>query len=102
MREIRTLRLTGRGLETGLRRSYTGTKLETADTAKGSLRGTAPALDPTRYRVRQIRLNVVPLLRHLVLVQQYFHLLAHDVISFPIWLTSNKRYVKCHSLSRPG
>ena len=47
MREIRTLRLTGRGLETGLRRSYTGTKLETADTAKGSLRGTAPALDPT-------------------------------------------------------
>ncbi len=47
MREIRTLRLIGRGLETGLRRTYTGTKLETADTAKGSLRGTAPVLDPT-------------------------------------------------------
>jgi hypothetical protein len=36
-----------RGLETGSRRTYTGTKLETADTAKGSLRGTAPILDPT-------------------------------------------------------
>ena len=36
-----------RGLETGSRRTYTGTKLETADTAKGSLRGTAPVLDPT-------------------------------------------------------
>jgi hypothetical protein len=36
--------LTWRGLETGLRRTYTGTKLETADTAKGSLRGTAPVL----------------------------------------------------------
>jgi hypothetical protein len=36
-----------RGLETGSRQTYTGTKLETADTAKGSLRGTAPVLDPT-------------------------------------------------------
>jgi hypothetical protein len=36
-----------RGLETGSRRTYTGTKLETADTAKGSLRSTAPVLDPT-------------------------------------------------------
>jgi hypothetical protein len=49
VREIRTLRLTGRGLETGPRRSYTGTKLETAETAKGGLRGTAPALDPTNF-----------------------------------------------------
>ena len=40
-------RLRWRGLETGSRQSYTGTKLETADTAKGSLRGTAPVLDPT-------------------------------------------------------
>jgi len=39
--------LTRRGLETGLRRTYTGTKLETAETAKGRLRGTAPVLDPT-------------------------------------------------------
>ena len=39
--------LTRRGLETGSRQTYTGTKLETADTAKGSLRGTAPVLDPT-------------------------------------------------------
>src|SRR2546422_3355991 len=39
-----------RGLETGSRQTYTGTKLETADTAKGSLRGTAPVLDPTRPR----------------------------------------------------
>ena len=53
-----------RGLETGSRRTYTGTKLATADTAKGSLRGTAPAFDPTtpgeasaaiRERVRQAR-----------------------------------------------
>ncbi len=37
----------------GRRRSdgepYTGTKLETADTAKGSLDATAPAPDPTRH-----------------------------------------------------
>jgi hypothetical protein len=39
--------LTRRGLETGSRRTYTGTKPETADTAKGSLRGTAPVPDPT-------------------------------------------------------
>jgi hypothetical protein len=45
--QIGTPGLTWRGLETGLRRPYTGTKLETADTAKGSLRGTAPVLDPT-------------------------------------------------------
>ena len=43
-------RLRWRGLETGSRRTYTGTKLETADTAKGSLRGTAPVLDPTLLR----------------------------------------------------
>jgi len=48
VREIRTLCMTGRGLETGLRQSYTGTQLETADPAKGSLRGTAPVLDPTK------------------------------------------------------
>ena len=47
MRENRPRRSTWRGLETGSRRTYTGTKLETADTAKGSLRGTAPVLDPT-------------------------------------------------------
>ena len=47
MRGIRTLRLTWRGLEPGLRRTYWRTKLETADTAKGSLRRTAPVLDPT-------------------------------------------------------
>ena len=47
VREIRSRRLTRRGLETGSRRTYTGTKLETAETAKGSLRGTAPVLDPT-------------------------------------------------------
>jgi hypothetical protein len=35
------------GLETGSRRAYTGTKLETAEAAKGSLRRTAPVLDPT-------------------------------------------------------
>ena len=40
-------RLTRRGLETSSRRTYTGTKLETADTAKGSLRSIAPVLDPT-------------------------------------------------------
>ncbi len=34
-------------LVTGSRRTYTGTKLETADTAKGSLRSLAPVLDPT-------------------------------------------------------
>jgi hypothetical protein len=34
-------------LETGSRRTYPGTQLETADTAKGSLRGTTPVLDPT-------------------------------------------------------
>jgi hypothetical protein len=34
-------------LETGSRQTYTGTKLETADTAKGSLWSTAPILDPT-------------------------------------------------------
>ena len=64
--EIGTPGLTRRGLETGPWRTYTGTELETADTAKGSLpiprqsstlpngRGletgalrTAPALDPT-------------------------------------------------------
>ena len=47
MRGIRPLRLTWRGLEPGLRRTYSGTKVETEDTAKGSLRGTAPVLDPT-------------------------------------------------------
>src|SRR5215467_111299 len=47
VREIRLRRLMRRGLETGSRRTYTGTKLETADTAKGSLRSTAPVLDPT-------------------------------------------------------
>src|ERR1700694_5002617 len=36
-----------RGLETGSRQTYTGTKLETAETAKGRLRGTAPVLAPT-------------------------------------------------------
>jgi hypothetical protein len=46
---LRTLRFTGRGLETSLRRTHTSTKLETADTAKGSLRSTAPVLDPTRF-----------------------------------------------------
>jgi hypothetical protein len=35
------------GAGDGSRRTYTGTKLETADTAKGSLRSTAPVLDPT-------------------------------------------------------
>ena len=35
--EIGTPGLTRRGLETGLWRTYPGTKLETADTAKGSL-----------------------------------------------------------------
>ena len=35
--ETGTPGLTRRGLETGPRRTYTGTKLETADTAKGSL-----------------------------------------------------------------
>ena len=45
--EIGTPGLTRRGLETGPRRTYTGTKLETADTAKGSLPDTAPVLDPT-------------------------------------------------------
>ena len=63
--------LTRRGLETGPWRTYTGTELETADTAKGSLpiprqsstlpngRGletgalcTAPALDPTRGKAK--------------------------------------------------
>jgi hypothetical protein len=34
------------GAGDGPRRTYTGTKLATADTAKGSLRGTAP-VDPT-------------------------------------------------------
>src|SRR5215471_7428256 len=47
VRGIRLRRLMRRGLETGSRQTYTGTKLETADTAKGSLRGTAPVLDPT-------------------------------------------------------
>ena len=37
MRENRTPGLRWRGLETGPGRPYTGTKLETADTAKGSL-----------------------------------------------------------------
>ena len=44
---IRSRRLRRRGLETGSRQTYTGTKPETADTAKGSLRGTAPVRDPT-------------------------------------------------------
>ena len=35
--DLRGSRLRWRGLETGSRRTYTGTKLETADTAKGSL-----------------------------------------------------------------
>ena len=35
------------GLETGSRRTNTGTKLQTADTAKGSLRVTVPVLDLT-------------------------------------------------------
>jgi hypothetical protein len=39
-----------RGLETGLRQTYTGTKLETADTANGSLWGIAPVVDPTTFR----------------------------------------------------
>ena len=65
MLEIGTPGLTRRGLETGPWRTYTGTELETADTAKGSLPiprqsstlpigrglrrapGTAPLLDPT-------------------------------------------------------
>jgi hypothetical protein len=51
VRETRSRRLTWRGLETDSRRTYTGTKLETADTAKGSLRGTAPVLDPTTFRL---------------------------------------------------
>ena len=33
------------GAGNGLRQTYTGTKLETADTAKGSLRSFAPVLD---------------------------------------------------------
>jgi len=45
-----------RGLETGSRQTYTGTKLETADTAKGSLRGTAPVLDPTVDGMKALRL----------------------------------------------
>ena len=47
VRGIRLRRLRWRGLETGSRQTYTGTKLETADTAKGSLWSTAPILDPT-------------------------------------------------------
>ena len=49
-------------METGSRQPYTGTKLETADTAKGSLRSTAPILDPTvgalggRLNVQRVRL----------------------------------------------
>ena len=35
------------GAGDGLTANLQGTKLETADTAKGSLRGTAPVLDPT-------------------------------------------------------
>ena len=38
------------GAGNGLRRTYTGTKLETADTAKGSRRSFAPVLDPTQDR----------------------------------------------------
>ena len=47
MPESGTPGLTRRGLETGSRQTYTGTKPETADTAKGSLRSTAPVPDPT-------------------------------------------------------
>ena len=53
MPEIGPPGLTRRGLETGSRRTYTGTKLETADTAKGSLRGTAPVLDPTTLKAER-------------------------------------------------
>ena len=50
MLEISPPGLTGRGLETGPQRSYTGTKLEAAEAAKGHLRGTArvPTLPGTR------------------------------------------------------
>jgi hypothetical protein len=48
--ETGTPGLRWRGLETALRRTYTGTKLETAETAKGSLRSFAPVLDPTQER----------------------------------------------------
>ncbi len=48
---MREIRLSGFDVAGGRRRSdgrpYTGTKLETADTAKGSLHATAPAPDPT-------------------------------------------------------
>jgi hypothetical protein len=53
MREIRLSGSKWRGPETERWRTYTGTKLETADTAKGSLHATAPVPDPTR------RLDVV-------------------------------------------
>jgi hypothetical protein len=48
VREIRMLRSIGRELETEPGYPYTGTKPETADTAKGPPSATAPALDPTK------------------------------------------------------
>ncbi len=42
-----TLFEVARGLETGSRRTSTGTKLETATIANGNLRGTVPVFDTT-------------------------------------------------------
>ena len=54
MLEIGTPGLTRRGLETGPWRTYTGTELETADTAKGSLVQPATAvLQPVKVRSRR-------------------------------------------------
>ncbi len=50
MREIRLSGSKWRGPETERWQTYTGTKLETADTAKGSLDATAPVPDPTLER----------------------------------------------------
>ena len=42
-----------RGPETGRRRPYPGTQMETAETAKGGLRNTAPVLAPTGLGVER-------------------------------------------------
>ena len=57
--EIGTPGLRWRGLETGPWRTYTGTKLETADTAKGSL--TVPRQSSTLFKTaKALGLTIPP------------------------------------------
>ena len=80
VRETRSRRLMWRTLETGSRQPYTGTELETVDTAKGSLRGTAPVLNPTSiskdcvyFAMNAWRCSQAKKQRRCIPVSVYFH-----------------------------